>query len=77
VDKKLGFLLFHFLRSVLGCLSEEELCGEHISALFPNSRVFWGRVLVVEGQLKILSVVCVEKCCDVVGLMVLYSRFQD
>jgi hypothetical protein len=58
VDKKLGFLLFHFLRSVLGCHSEEELCGEHISALFPDSRVFWGRVLFVEGQLEILNVVC-------------------
>ncbi len=69
MDKKLGFLLFHFLRSVLGCLSEEELSGEHISALLPNSRVCWGRVLVAEGQLEILSVVCVEKCCDVVGLI--------
>ncbi len=57
MDKKLGFLLFHFLRSVLGCLSKEELYGEHISALLVNSRV-WGRVLAVEGQLEILSVVC-------------------
>jgi hypothetical protein len=52
VDKKLGFLLFHFLRSVLGCLSEEELCGEHISAYFQTAECFGGEFLLWRGSSK-------------------------